>query len=328
MTKLLSTNHKNRLCARLNRVRQLTSVGYVDECRYLMQFLQSNEYFKSLLAEIDANVSVDVLEWMHEVDRAGKLSFPETEAARAKICFGILKTCAGASNPTSQYLHWARRFGRHSLSDQVLQEFTEGIIKPLVDYLCDRIEDQEHLLYLIERFKLKCEWFRQDELFDRYVHAPTAGELQLTNELRASLFDSGIDFPFSQPESPSGKADTVATLGTRHPLPLEVKVFDPMRGRRASNLWQGFHQVFRYAQDYHSSVGYLVIFNCSNQELVIAPEEGTDPEYPIRIEHGGKSFFVITINLGPDRPSASKEDPSSRVSVLHNQLVGNAGVTR
>ena len=59
----------------------------------------------------------------------GNYLSPETEAARAKICFGILKTCSGASNPTYQYLHWARRFGRHPLSDQVLQEFTEGIIK-------------------------------------------------------------------------------------------------------------------------------------------------------------------------------------------------------
>ena len=320
---MFSQDLKNRLRDRLNRLRQLSSVGYVDECRYLMQFLQSDGYSKGLLAELQASTSVDVLEWMNAIDRERKLSFPETEEARATICFGILKICVGADNPMTQYLNWGRWFGRHNSSDRVLQGFTEGIIKPLFDYLGDRVDDQENLLYLIERFKLKCEWFLQDGLYANYAKTPANGESELTKELRASLFDSGIDFPFSQPESPSGKADAVASLGRRNPLPLEVKVFDPARGKRTRNLRQGFHQVFRYAQDYHSSVGYLVVFNCSGQELVIAPQEGTEPEYPVRIEHGGKSFFVITVNLDPDRPSASKEDPSSRVMVLHDQLTGN-----
>ena len=137
---------------------------------------------------------------------------------------------------------------------------------------------------------------------------------------RESLFDWGIDFPFSQPESPSGKADVVAWLGTNDPLVLEAKVFNPNRSQRKRGLQRGFHQVSIYADNYNESVGYLVIFNCSENELVIAPDSETEPEYPHRIEFGGKTFFVVVINLNPDRKPASKEGPSSRQTVFHSEL--------
>ena len=323
---LLNPNLNIRLRERLGRLNQLDGVSYVDECRYLLSFLQSDRYCNGFLTELEADTSVDVRAWMVARDRDLHLSFPDTEKERARICYSLLKIGVRADKPMTQYLHCGRWFGRRTTGQQVLQQFTDGIIKPLVDYLSDRVSDEGNLFYLIERFKMKCEWFLQDELYAKYLKSPRTGESELTNALRASLFDAGIDFPFSQPESPSGKADTVASLGTPRPLVLEVKVFDPDRDKRPRNLWQGFHQVLRYAQDYHSSVGYLVIFNCSNRELVIIPEEGTDLEYPTRIDHGGKSYFVITINLNPNRLSASQEDPSSRVTVLHQQLVANEEV--
>ena len=282
--------------------------------------MHSDGYLNGILTELETRAAVDVIDWIHASDHMRSLSFPETEEARAKICYGILKKAVKADDPMLQYRHWGGRFERHGLVDSTIQEFTEGIIKPLIDYICDRINDEGNLLYLIERFKLKCEWFQQTNLYNQYTAAPSIGESELTATLRASLFDAGIDFPFSQPDSPSGRVDTVASMGTRDPLVLEVKVFDPARDRRARNLNQGFHQVFRYAQDYDSSVGYLVIFNCSDQELVIAPGPDVEPEYPIRIEHGAKSVFVVVVNVNPTRQSASKENPSTRVSITHEQL--------
>ena len=259
---------------------------------------------------------------MNARDKNPHLAFPSREDERAEICYRILKIGVAAQNPLAQYLRWGRWFGRRQTSDQLLRQCTEGIIKPLIDFLCDRIDDEQNLFHVIERFKLKCEWFRREELYAKYSSNPRNAETDLTNELRASLFDAGIDFPFSEPESPSGKADTVALAGTSSPLVLEAKVYDPGMGKHTRNLRQGFHQVLRYAEDYQSNVGYLVIFNCSDHELVIAPEAGTEPQYPVRIDDGGKTFFVITINLNPSRPSASKEDPSSRRTVLYEQLVG------
>ena len=192
----------------------------------------------------------------------------------------------------------------------------------LVNFLHDQIDDAGNVLYLIERFKLRVEWFRRDELYRLYQGDTSVGETNLERELRAGLFEGGGDYPFSQPLSPSGKADIVALLGSADPLVLEVKVFDPERGKDRRHLRQGFHQVQRYANDYNQSLGYLVIFNCSDRQLVISSEESSEAEFPPRINYAGKAFFAISIDVHPDTISASKERPASRQVVSFKDLIG------
>ena len=140
--------------------------------------------------------------------------------------------------------------------------------------------------------------------------------------LREALFDGGLDFPFSQPDSPSGRADVVSLDDSEDPLVLEVKVFDPDRGKGRSHLRQGFHQVLLYANDYQQSVGYLVAFNCSGNQLVWPSEDSAEGEFPPRILHDGKTFFLIAIDIGIDRESASKERPSGRAVISRSELTG------
>ena len=204
----------------------------------------------------------------------------------------------------------------------MLRDFTEVVVDPLVNYLHDQIDDAGNVLYLIERFKLKAEWFTRNELYSLYQGDTSVGEARLDQELRATLFEGGVDYPFSQPSSPSGKADVVALLGSDDPLVLEVKVFDPDRSKDKSNLRQGFHQVFRYSNDYNQSLGYMVIFNCSDKQLVISSEEEAKAVFPPRITYGGKTFFVIPINIHPDTVSASKEKPTSRLTIGYKDLIG------
>ena len=86
---------------------------------------------------------------------------------------------------------------------------------------------------------------------------------------------------------------------------------------------QGFHQVLRYAADYNQSLGYLVIFNCSDKRLAISSRDGSEEETPTRISYGGKTIFVVTIDVNPDTPTASVENPSNRVSVYVGELIGS-----
>ena len=181
------------------------------------------------------------------------------------------------------------------------------------------------MLFLLEHFKNDCQWFRQEELYALYIENSRTGEEKLLRELQRSLFAGGVEFPFSQPESPSGKADTVADLRTRDPLVLEAKIFDPAMDKQKRNVRQGYHQVVRYAQDYNESIGYLVVFNCSDSELLIAPDDGSKPQNPTRVEYGGKSFFVVTVNINPHRQTASKEAASNRVTFTHSDLTSVIG---
>ena len=148
------------------------------------------------------------------------------------------------------------------------------------------------------------------------------GEANLDRVLREALFDGGVDFPFSQPASPSGRADVVSLDDSDDPLVLEVKVFDPDRGKDKGHLRQGFHQVLRYASDYQQNVGYLVVFNCFDNQLVLPSDDSAVREFPPRIVYDGKTFFLVAIDLGADRESASREKPSARAVISRTELIG------
>ena len=312
-------NLRVRLQERRNRLYKTGYRTYDGELLYLLQFLDGNQYTRSLLNELEVSTAVDFEQWVSE-QGIRNVPFPHSEAGRAKVCYGILKRCASDNNG-EEWVRWTRAFSSETNFDAKFRDLTEAVVDPFVNFLHDQIDDGGNILYLLERFKLKAEWFRRKELYRLYQGDTSVGESSLDQELRASLFEGGVDYPFSQPSSPSGKADIVALLGSDDPLVLEVKVFDPDRSRGKSNLRQGLHQVLRYANDYNQSLGYLVIFNCSDRQLVISSEEASGAEFPPRITFGGKTFFAIPIDIHPDIASASKEKPASRLTIGYKELI-------
>ena len=312
-------NLRVRLQERRNRLYKTGYRTYDGELLYLLQFLDGNQYTRSLLNELEVSTAVDFEQWVSE-QGIRNVQFPHSEAGRAKVCYGILKRCASDNNG-EEWVRWTRAFSSETNFDAKFRDLTEAVVDPFVNFLHDQIDDGGNILYLLERFKLKAEWFRREELYGLYQGDTSVGESSLDQELRASLFEGGVDYPFSQPSSPSGKADIVALLGSDDPLVLEVKVFDPDRSRGKSNLRQGLHQVLRYANDYNQSLGYLVMFNCSDRQLVISSEEASGAEFPPRITYGGKTFFAIPIDIHPDIASASKEKPASRLTIGYKELI-------
>ena len=275
---------------------------------------------------LEESASVDFDQWASTTESTGELEFPETEEGRARVCYGILRECADGET-RDPWMRWIRLFSSETGFDLMLQDLTEAVADPFINFLHDRIDEGGNVLYLIERFKLKVEWFKQEELYNLYKEDTLVGEASLDRELRASLFEGGVDYPFSEPSSPSGKADIVALLGSEDPLVLEVKVFDPDRSKNKSHLRQGFHQVSRYANDYNQSLGYLVIFNCSTRQLVISSQDDSGQEFPPRVVFAGKTFFVIPIDVNPETATASKQSPDSRVVITHEDLVGSIGAS-
>lgn len=293
---------------------------YNDELRYFLQFLEKNTYVRPLLLMLEANFPVDFDLWQKELEETRRVGFPQLENGRAALCYRIIVQCVD-ENQQGDALEWGSFLGQRSSFSDNINDFTEKVVDPFVNFLHDRIEDGGNVLHLIERFKLKVEWFRQSELYDLYKDKTAVGEARLDRELRASLFEGGIDYPFSEPSSPSGKADVIALLGSDDPLVLEVKVFDPEQGKNKNHLRQGFHQVSRYANDYNQNSGYLVIFNCSDRRLVISSGEASETEFPPRIVYGGKTFFVISLDIRPSTDPASKEKPENRLDIDLRELV-------
>ena len=313
-------NLRVALQERRTRLHRTDFQTYDDELRYFLQFLDENIYVRALLLMLQANIPVDFDLWEKELEETGRVRFPQREVGRAALCYRILIQCVD-DNQRGNALGWGRLFSHRSSYSDWIHDFTEAVVDPFVNFLHDRIEDGGNVLHLIERFKLKVEWFRQSELYDLYKDNTVVGEARLDRELRASLFEGGIDYPFSEPSSPSGKADVIALLGSDDPLVLEVKVFDPEHSKNKNHLRQGFHQVLRYANDYNQNSGYLVIFNCSDRRMVISSGEASETEFPPRIVYGGKTFFVISIDIRPSTDPASKEKPKNRLDIDLRELV-------
>ena len=309
-----------RLQQRRNRVHVTDYRHYETELQLFLRFLDDNPYLHALLRTLEASEEADLEQWKSALSPRSA-AFPPSETARAKLCLGILKECAYGPEGRAS-LSWGGRFSHKSNLNERLGDLNEAVLNPLANYLDDRIDDTGNLLYLLQRFKLKAEWFRKQELKQMYLEDTASGEAHLDRVLREALFDGGVDFPFSQPDSPSGRADVVSLDDSEDPLVLEAKVFDPDRGKGKSHLRQGFHQVLRYANDYQQSVGYLVAFNCSGNQLVWPSEDSAEGEFPPRILHDGKTFFLIAIDIGIDRESASKERPSGRAVISRSELTG------
>ena len=314
-----------RIQDRKNRLYRSGEAAYLSELRYFLEFLHGNHFTRALLSMIDTDASVDFSQWFADVDQKRVLYFPDTEVGRAKICYGFLKEGAGVGTFRG-LMSLGMTITTSMKYEDILRDINDMVVEPLINFIHDQIDDSGNVLYLIERFKLKCEWFRRDELYSLYAEDTRNGERKLDQALRAGLFDGGIDYPFSDPSSPSGRADIVALLESDDPLVLEVKVFDPDRGRDKSRIKQGFQQILRYAQDYNQSVGYLIVFNCSDKQLVISPETTSEAEFPPRISYDGKTFFVIAIDVHPDVASASTERPVDRQVISFEELIGTHSV--
>ena len=310
-----------RLQQRRNRVLMVDYRHYETELQLFLQFLDDNPYLRALLHTLDAGDETDYGEWKDAQAEQRSITFPASETARAKLCLGILKECAHDPEQRAA-ISWGSAFSHESMFNEMLNDLNEAVLDPVVNYLGDRIDDTGNVVYLLQRFKRKAEWFSQQELHQAYLRDTGSGEKNLDRRLREALFDGGMDFPFSQPDSPSGRADVVSLDDADDPLVLEAKVFDPARGKDKSRLRQGFHQVLRYANDYQQNIGYLVVFNCSNNQLVWPSEDSPDGEFPPRIMHDGKTFFLVTIDIGTDREPASKETPSGRTVITRRELTG------
>jgi hypothetical protein len=111
------------------------------------------------------------------------------------------------------------------------------------------------VLYVLERYVRRVEWFDRDELHRRYREAVAAGHVgeDVYNlDLQRFLFIEGDYITYAKPRSASGEADVIGELDTDDPLVYDGKIFDG-EGRGKSYLAMGFNQIIQYAQDHQGT---------------------------------------------------------------------------
>ena len=202
--------------------------------------------------------------------------------------------------------------------DRLWREFAERILRPLFDYLVERVGAESSILYVLERYVRRVEWFDRDDLYARAMQDTRKAEEVYDIDLRRFLFGEGINMPFSQARSASGLSDVLTGLDTDDPLVCEVKIYDAdNRGKR--HLASGVNQALQYASDYGKQVAYLVIINLSGRPLTL-PSEDDPKTWPPRITVAGIRVYLIAVRALPTA-SASKQGKPAPVTVSYDDLV-------
>lgn len=230
--------------------------------------------------------------------------FPDTEKECAAFYLRGLECASRSANSFGEF--GCLYFRQYRQYQDQYGAFLSDIVVPLCSYMDGQVDDGDLLLYMLCRYQREAAWFHSDQLLTLLDSTDSRKtEDAFDKHLRAWLFREGIDFPFSTPKSPSGRADVVIWQGEK-PLPIEIKVCDD-QNRDAGHVAQGLWQAARYAIDYGKAVGYLVVFNASDRPLTFEGNVSTDGP-PCVVTSGG-SVFVIVVNVRSSRETASKEKP-------------------
>jgi hypothetical protein len=313
-------NLRVQLQERRNRLYKAVMETYQNELKYLLDFIKKTPYVRGLVQELTAaEPSINWPDWKAAHFQSSRtFHLPDNEIALAKISYGMLCECAEDKQAAWNYGLCAAH-GQGNNITSYLRAFTEVFAQPFFDYLHARIEEGSNVVYLLEKYKRRTEWFHADELFDRALADTAHSEDILDENLREYLFDQGIEHPFSSPRSPSGKADVVADTGEDKPLVLEVKIFDLARNYDKAYVRKGFRQIYDYCGDYNQTAGYLLIFNCSDLNLTLTTAR--QGNWPPRIHVGHRTIFVVVVDLKqPDRP-ASKRGPLNPYNIEESYLI-------
>lgn len=279
-----------------------------------MRFIEENPLLAGALQGLrDECPGFDHGAWLEENFKQNQIRIPDAEPCRARLYEGILRDAVADE-------HFIVSITRHMSNGQLperVEVFNAHFVEPFVRLIDDRLEEGNYLLDLLVRYRHDVGWFRREELADAAGRTGSS-ETVLDKDLRRFLFEMGIDYPFSQPASPSGEADVV--VGGDDPKPIEVKLYDAERGYRANRVRDGIRQAYDYAGDFGHGVGYLVVFNFEEGPLEF-PNDGADDVWPPRLIVGNRTIYMIAVDLTVPSEPASKRPAVDPLRLSRAQLV-------
>jgi hypothetical protein len=223
-----------------------------------------------------------------------------TEDEHAAIGLNVLRRVA-VSTEQIPFLSFVPMDGKF---DKALDHFRDRYLDPFYEYVDEHIEERNLVLSELIRFKHVAEWFRRDELWNRWKSQSRSGERVLAFAVYQFLYEQGVDFQI-EPASASGEVDMVSAQQSPAPLVADVKIYDPESSRGTTYIRRGFYQAYRYLHDFNQPIGYLVVFKGSEKLLIFSGATSNSEQVPY-MTINDKTIFLIQIDIFPHEESASK----------------------
>jgi hypothetical protein len=226
----------------------------------------------------------------------------KTESDHAALCSALIRKCASSS--TYDYLGILGGALTGGKKDSpAVEAFCRTYVEALFEYIEEQINDKRLTLFLLKRFKHRCEWFRRADMLAKSKSDTRKGEKALAIDLYEYLHDRGIQFHI-EARSASGEADLISSQIGEDRLVADVKIFNPEGGQNLGYLARGFRQVYDYTKDYNEPFGFLVIFKTCEADLAILLQ-GQEAAIPF-ITHNHKTIFFVVIDIFDYASPASK----------------------
>lgn len=309
-----------------DRLARLLGVHYRDastEIRHAVDWISRQPALLAILnnaEQAEQDLASGLEEWKAAL-KEGDLLGTQTEAGRTWLIWQVMQEMA-ADETGSALRPYERGFhcGQGSTLTDTARELVKRAFKPLFDYLSDQVAADSTILYHLERYQRRVEWFDREELYAQYKAVPgQKGEEVYDNDFRRFLFGEGINMPFSQAKSASGLSDVVAHLAEgEQPFIGEIKLFDA-ENRTKREIAKGVHQVIEYAHDWSANTGYLVVINLSGRQLQL-PTDGPDEDPARYLDVGNVRVYMINVRALP-MPSASKRGTAQPVLISRDSLL-------
>lgn len=297
--------------------------SYSNQARYLVDFILRQPALRYLAESLERNLpELNPDTWINEHFSGREHEWPHTEVGKLKVCWHMLNKIAQGEEAS----HFAIRFsGNNGNMPAAIRAMTEQAIEPLVEYLQEQVGEQSDILYLLEKYRRRVAWFEQNRLWSEVeVEQTKEGRAQVEaiydRDLRRFLFEQGIDYPFSQPVSASGRADIVSDVESDNPLICEVKLFDGDT-YGVPYIAKGLNQALSYAEDYGKTTAYLVVINLTDRPIDL-PTDGENGDWPPRLMTGSVTVFLIMVQ-GKPMPTASARGKVNPWSVDRKDLISS-----
>lgn len=315
-----SHNLRSNLQEWRSRLYRTTFQQLGNQLKFFANYIENTSQLKGIIYEsiFNSKYNNDEIARIYDSLLHGQRHLFDDEADQAAFSYLFLNYClqkAGNYNLRSLNLFMGGDF------EEFRGNFIETYISPILIYFHNTLDASNSVLFLLEKYKKRVEWFYHAELLNKYLNAERSFEKLLEDDLRLFLFDQGIDYPFSTPKSASGRADIVGEIDTDDPIVIEIKIFDKEKRYDKNRIKEGFNQIVKYTNDYNKNVGYLVIFNM-NQVEINFKFDSNSKMFPPAIHFNNKIFYFIVINCN-NTLSASKLGSIEQVEVTEAEIINN-----
>lgn len=306
-----------KLQKRVRRVNSASVSQFNNSLKLLMRFIESMAMLKAVKDDLLSRTAHLPIE--ADVDRIcnGEALVGESEEEAAAIGYVfIARLCdkPDSINLMSLVYHFEGASNFEECNEFVRTTFLE----PFYEYLDEHVDDQQAVLYVLRKYKQRCEWFRSDQLRTRLESDPQRGEKVLAFDLYEFLHEQGITFQI-EPTSASGIADLVAEQVGDSRVVADAKVFWPDKGKRKPYLLSAFHQAYTYARDLNEPCAYLVVFkNCKEDiHFLVPPTSTLFPSFTVN----NKTIFFVVIDLCDHGAPASKRGILKSYDIMAEELI-------